>query len=122
MLKLFDMRWLSRPEIYYIDIPEENALKIYAGEQTVHQLVDLPKLVQMDRDPKDPRQFVVGGRVYFELTLGGSSSSSYITKGFLDQLGYVEPAADSSVDQTELALSIVIPLGIVLLIVGFCIF
>lgn len=26
VLKLFDMRWLSRPETYMIDIPEEDVL------------------------------------------------------------------------------------------------
>lgn len=64
---------------------------------------------------------MVGGRIYFELSLAGTTSSSYITKGFLDELGYVEPAAKSSVDQTSLILAITIPLGIILLIVIACV-
>lgn len=38
---------------------------------------------------------MVGGRAYFEISIYGNNILSFTTKGFWDQLGYVEPVNDS---------------------------
>lgn len=90
-LTVFDMKWLSKPEKFTTTITEADSLKVFAGDKTAKLNIDLPKLVGMDKNEK--RQFVNGGRMYFELRMSGTGTSSYITKGFFDELGYVEPEA-----------------------------
>lgn len=46
----------------------------------------------LDQDAAGTTYFVVGGRVYFEATVSGTNTNTFISKGFFDQLGYSQPA------------------------------
>lgn len=60
-----------------------------AGLKEASIEIDFSALLESDDAGRS--SFVNGGRVYFEANLFGFQTNSFTTKGFFDQLGYVEP-------------------------------
>jgi hypothetical protein len=63
--------------------------EVLVGLKSASIEVDFPGLVESDAAGHS--RFINGGRVYFEANLFGYQTFSFTTKGFFDQLGYVEP-------------------------------
>lgn len=59
-------------------------------------------------------QYVMGGRMFFEASVSGDSYISFVTNGFLDQEGYVEPQNKSK--KVKKVLSIVIPILVIVML------
>lgn len=66
------------------------------------------------KDENMNSKYVVGGRMFFEASISGDSYMSFVTNGFLDQEGYVEPQ-NTSRKMTK-ALKTIIPVSIVVLL------
>ena len=60
-----------------------------SGKQKGNITVDLAKMVRKDQNMNS--QYVMGGRMFFEASVSGDSYISFVTNGFLDEEGYVEP-------------------------------
>lgn len=63
--------------------------EVIAGLREHSLELDFSKLVASDATGES--RFINGGRVYFEANIFGYHTSSFTTKGFFDQEGYVEP-------------------------------
>ena len=63
--------------------------QVIIGKKTGNITVDLSKMVKSDDTMNS--QYVTGGRMFFEASVSGDSVLSFVTNGFLDQMGYVEP-------------------------------
>ena len=61
----------------------------------------------------------MGGRVYFETHIKAPMFSSYVTNGFFDRQGYVEP--EREVNNFPVVLYVVLPIVCILILTGvFC--
>jgi hypothetical protein len=63
--------------------------EVMVGLKNASIELDFKALVESDEAGFS--RFINGGRVYFEANVFGYQTSSFTTKGFFDQLGYVEP-------------------------------
>ncbi len=63
--------------------------EVIAGLKEHSIELDFSKLAASDATGES--RFINGGRVYFEANIFGYHTSSFTTKGFFDQEGYVEP-------------------------------
>lgn len=81
-----DFKYLSNVMTTQIVISDPEVL---VGLKSASIEVDFPGLVESDAAGHS--RFINGGRVYFEANLFGYQTFSFTTKGFFDQLGYVEP-------------------------------
>ncbi len=63
--------------------------EVIVGLKNASIELDFKALVESDEAGLS--RFINGGRVYFEANVFGYQTSSFTTKGFFDQLGYVEP-------------------------------
>ena len=118
-LAIYDMKWISMPLKFTTKVEESDALQVYAGKQMLKIKVDLQDIKRMDEE--EDRSFINGGRLYFELSMSGGGSTSFVTRGFFDELGYVEPEFKNNYDEVALALWIAIPTVILLIIVLLCV-
>ena len=66
-----------------------NDPEVLVGLKNASIEIDFPAL--LESDAAGHSRFINGGRVYFEANLFGYQTFSFTTKGFFDQLGYVEP-------------------------------
>lgn len=63
------------------------------GNVTDYWLVDFPEVEATDSIGQT--KFVVGGRIYFEAKTYGNATDTFVTQGFFDKEGYVEPVSNS---------------------------
>lgn len=63
--------------------------QVISGKQKGKITVDLAKMVRKDQNMNS--QYVMGGRMFFEASVSGDSYISFVTNGFVDQEGYIEP-------------------------------
>lgn len=68
--------------------------EVIAGLKEHSIELDFSKLAASDASGQS--RYINGGRVYFEANIFGYHTSSFTTKGFFDQQGYVEPMAKDS--------------------------
>ena len=80
------MKYLSQTIIFKDTITDP---EIMAGNKNATIDIDFGQLTKSDSEKGT--KYVVGGRTYWEATLFGDSTTSFTTKGFFDQEGYVEP-------------------------------
>ena len=84
--------------------------------------VDFPGL--MESDAAGHSRFINGGRVYFEANLFGYQTFSFTTKGFFDQLGYVEPMKpyiqSEKIDRILPIIYIIVIASLLVLLLRFC--
>jgi hypothetical protein len=78
-----DWKWLSQKQNFtaYIDDPE-----VLVGNKEAFITIDFSMLEQSDK--RGDSLYLAGGRAYFEATVLGTSTNSFVTKGFFDKLGY----------------------------------
>ena len=77
-------------------------------------MIDLSKVKKSDENGDS--HFIAGGRAYFEAEASGYHVDSFTTRGFMDQLNYIEPIATNS-DEVNLWLAVGIPVA--LIVIGF---
>ena len=63
--------------------------QVISGKQKGKITVDLAQMVRKDQNMNS--QYVMGGRMFFEASVSGDSYISFVTNGFVDQEGYIEP-------------------------------
>lgn len=81
-----DFKYLSNVMKTQVTITDP---EVMVGAKTASIELDFKALVESDEAGLS--RFINGGRVYFEANVFGYQTSSFTTKGFFDQLGYVEP-------------------------------
>jgi len=81
-----DFKYLSNVMKTQVTITDP---EVMVGVKNASIELDFKALVESDEEGLS--RFVNGGRVYFEANVFGYQTSSFTTKGFFDQLGYVEP-------------------------------
>jgi hypothetical protein len=72
----------------------------------------------VDQDATGQTYFVVGGRTYYEATISGENTLSFIAKGFFDQAGYSQPAKKA--DGKNIAIGVSVTVVVVGLLVLAC--
>ena len=115
-----DFKYLSNVQPFSVNIDDANVLNGLAPGSIE---IDFNKLE--DADATGESKFVVGGRAYFEANLFGTNLSSFVTKGFFDKEGYVEPPPNSLVGNHKVAAwssigGILILAGVILLVYCCC--
>ena len=72
----------------------------------------------MATDQAGETKFVNGGRAFYEITVLGENTLSFMTRGFFDQAGYVQPAKQA--DSKKIVIAVFSTLGGLLLVGGLC--
>ncbi len=72
----------------------------------------------LTQDASGETYYVVGGRVYYEATVSGDNTNTFITRGFFDQLGYVQPAKQANT--TGILIGVAVGVAVLAIIVLFC--
>lgn len=85
-----DFKYLSNTNTTFVTITDPNIMAGITPGNIQLNFADLGT-----SDATGQTLFVVGGRAYFEVSIYGNNILSFTTKGFWDQLNYVEPVSKS---------------------------
>jgi hypothetical protein len=113
VVEVRDMKYLShsnRTEWTTTDPDVMNGLK---PMQMTLNFADL-----MATDQAGETKFVNGGRAFYEITIAGENTLSFMTRGFFDQEGYQQPA--KTTDSKKIMIAVFATLGALLLVGGLC--
>lgn len=89
---------------------------VMAGTQPMSVELNFNDL--LSQDASGETYYVVGGRVYYEATVSGVNTNTFITRGFFDQQGYVQPAKQANI--SGILIGVAVGVVAVVLVVLFC--
>jgi len=74
----------------------------------------------LEQDASGETYFVVGGRTYYEITVSGEKTLSFISKGFFDQQGYSMPAAKADGKAIAIGVSSAVVAIALMVLICYC--
>lgn len=112
---LRDMKYLSNANNSFITTTD---VDVMSGTKPISMELNFNDL--LEQDASGETYFIVGGRVYYEITVSGTSTISFISKGFFDQEGYQMPAAHASSKNVIIGISVTIGVLLLLALICYC--
>lgn len=108
-----DMKWLSHANTTNFTTSDADVM---AGNKNMTISLDFNQLLEQDNSGVS--HYVVGGRVFYEIFVYGENTIYFITRGFFDQLGYVQPAAPTNTK--AIVIGVTVSVAVVVCLAGIC--